>query len=107
MAALDLALKESAEAIGSGPQSRTTVVVNSAIIVFREGLEAVLILAALMASMVGAQRRLRRPLLAGVGVALVASVVTWIVAQTVLARWPAGESGSRRSSRSSRSASCS
>ncbi len=84
MAALDLALKESAEAIGSGPQSRTTVVVNSAIIVFREGLEAVLILAALMASMVGAQRRYRRPLLAGVGVALVASVITWIVAQTVL-----------------------
>ncbi len=84
MAALDLALQESAEAIGSGPQSRTTVVVNSAIIVFREGLEAVLILAALMASMVGAQRRYRRPLLAGVGVALVASVVTWIVAQTVL-----------------------
>ena len=84
MAALDLALEESAEAIGSGPQSRTSVVVNSAIIVFREGLEAVLILAALMASMVGAQRRYRRPLLAGVGIALVASVVTWIVAQTVL-----------------------
>jgi high-affinity iron transporter len=57
---------------------------NSAIIVFREGLEAVLILAALMASMVGAQRRHRRPLLAGVGVALAASVVTWVVAQTVL-----------------------
>ncbi len=71
-------------AIGSGPQSRTSVVVNGAIIVFREGLEAVLILAALMASMVGAQRRLRRPLLAGVGIALVASVVTLIVAQTVL-----------------------
>jgi high-affinity iron transporter len=84
MAALDLALGESAEAIGSGPQSRTSVIVNSAIIVFREGLEAVLILAALMASMVGAQRRYRRPLLAGVGLALVASVVTWIVAQTVL-----------------------
>ena len=57
---------------------------NSSIIVFREGLEAVLILAALMASMVGAQRRLRRPLLAGVLVALVASAVTWVVAQTVL-----------------------
>lgn len=84
MAALDLALKESAEAIGSGPQSKTSVVVNSAIIVFREGLEAVLILAALMASMVGAQRRLRRPLLAGVGIALGASVATWVVAQTVL-----------------------
>jgi high-affinity iron transporter len=84
MVALDLALKESAEAIGSGPQSRAAVVTNSAIIVFREGLEAVLILAALMASMVGAQRRLRKPLMAGVGIALVASVVTWVVAQTVL-----------------------
>jgi high-affinity iron transporter len=84
MAALDLALKESAEAIGSGPQSRAAVVTNSAIIVFREGLEAVLILAALMASMVGAQRRFRKPLMAGVGIALAASVVTWVVAQTVL-----------------------
>ena len=37
-----------------------------------------------MASLVGPQRRHRRPLLAGVGVALAASVVTWIVAQTVL-----------------------
>ena len=84
MAALDLALRESAEAIGSGPQSRAAVVTNSAIIVFREGLEAVLILAALMASMVGAQRRFRKPLMAGVGIALAASVVTWGVAQTVL-----------------------
>ena len=84
MAALDLALKESAEAIGAGPQSRAAVVTNSAIIVFREGLEAVLILAALMASMVGAQRRFRKPLMAGVGIALAASVVTWVVAQTVL-----------------------
>ena len=48
---------------------------NSAIIVFREGLEAVLILAALMASLVGAQRRYRRPLLAGVGVALLAVIL--------------------------------
>ena len=37
-----------------------------------------------MASLVGPQRRHRRPLLAGVGVALAASVVTWVVAQTVL-----------------------
>jgi high-affinity iron transporter len=44
----------------------------------------VLILAALMASLVGGQRRFRRPLMAGVGVALVASALTWIVAQTVL-----------------------
>jgi len=37
-----------------------------------------------MASMVGVQRRLRRPLLGGVALALGASVLTWVVAQTVL-----------------------
>ena len=82
--ALDQALADAAARIGSGPGSRAQVVTNSAIIVFREGLEAVLILAALAASLVGAQRRLRRPLLAGAAVALAASVVTWVVAQTVL-----------------------
>ena len=69
LAALDLALKESAEAIGEGA-SRPTVIANTAIITFREGLEAVLILAALMASMVGPHRRFRRPLLAGAVLAL-------------------------------------
>ncbi len=83
-AALDEALAASEARIGSGPGSRAAIVTNSAIIVFREGLEAVLILAALMASMVGAQRRLRRPLLGGVALALAASVLTWVVAQTVL-----------------------
>jgi len=82
--ALDDKLAEAETRIGEGLGSRTAVVVNSSIIVFREGLEAVLILAALMASMVGAQRRLRRPLLGGVLVALVASAITWVVAQTVL-----------------------
>ena len=43
-----------------------------------------MILAALMASMVGARRGLRRPLLIGVAGALAASVVTWVVAQTLL-----------------------
>ena len=57
-AALDDALADAEERIGHGPGSRVSIVTNSAIIVFREGLEAVLILAALMASMVGAQRRL-------------------------------------------------
>jgi high-affinity iron transporter len=83
-AALDEKLAEAETRIGEGLGSRTAVVVNSSIIVFREGLEAVLILAALMASMVGAQRRLRRPLMGGVLVALVASAITWLVAQTVL-----------------------
>jgi high-affinity iron transporter len=54
------------------------------VIVFREGLEAVLILAALVAGLVGEQRRVRRPLYLGAAAALVASALTWIVAQTVL-----------------------
>lgn len=83
-AALDEALERSEQRIGSGPQSDISVATNSAIIVFREGLEAVLILAALMASLVGAQRHFRKPMFVGVGLALVASAVTWIVAQTVL-----------------------
>jgi high-affinity iron transporter len=83
-AALDDALVRAEERIGSGPQSEFAVVTNSAIIVFREGLEAVLILAALMASLVGRQRHFRRPIFIGVGLALIASAVTWVVAQTVL-----------------------
>jgi high-affinity iron transporter len=82
--ALDLALGDAESAVGAGPTSTFSVVTNTAIIVFREGLEAVLILAALMAGMVGAQSRYRRPLLYGALGALVASAATWAVAQTVL-----------------------
>ena len=82
--ALNTALSEAEEAVGTGPKSRTTVITNTAIIVFREGLEAVLILAALMASFKGAQRRLRRPMWVGVAAALVASAATWVVAQTIM-----------------------
>lgn len=66
------------------PQSRGTVVANSAIIVFREGLEAVLIFAAVTASFLGANKARRRPVVAGAGVAFLASVATWFVAQLVL-----------------------
>ena len=70
--------------MGAGPSSAAAVVTNTAIIVFREGLEAVLILAALRAGLVGARRRLRRPLLLGAAAALVASVTTFVVAETLL-----------------------
>src|SRR3954465_9985174 len=68
----------------AGPESRATVVANSAIIVFREGLEAVLIFAAVTASFLGANKRRRRPVIAGAGVAFGAAVVTWFVAQALL-----------------------
>lgn len=81
--ALDAKLADAAATLGDSA-SRATVVTNSAIIVFREGLEAVLILAAITASFVGVRRRLRRPVLFGAGLGLLASVVTWVLAQTLL-----------------------
>ncbi|MCW3041070.1 MAG: iron permease, partial [Solirubrobacterales bacterium] len=68
----------------SGPQSHTTVVFNSAIIVFREGLEAVLIFAAITASFVGANQRRRRPVVLGAACAFGFAVVTWFLVQALL-----------------------
>src|SRR4051794_8888525 len=67
-----------------GPQSHATVVFNSAIIVFREGLEAILIFAAVTASMVGANSRHRRPVTLGAATAFGAAVVTWFLVQALL-----------------------
>jgi high-affinity iron transporter len=64
--------------------SHGAVVLDSGLLVFREGLEAVLVLAALTASFVGANSRLRRPVAAGAGGALAASVATWFVAILVI-----------------------
>src|SRR6478609_7947934 len=58
--ALDGKLSDAAATLGDSA-NKATVVTNSAIIVFREGLEGVLILAAITASMVGLRARLRRP----------------------------------------------
>ncbi|HET6551408.1 MAG TPA: FTR1 family protein, partial [Solirubrobacter sp.] len=66
------------------PESHATAVFNSAIIVFREGLEAVLIFAAVTASFLGANRARRRPVVAGAGVAFAAAVLTWFLVQALL-----------------------
>ncbi len=60
------------------------VVVDSSLLVFREGLEAVLVLAAFTASFVGANRALRGPVAGGAGLALAASVATWFAAIWVI-----------------------
>lgn len=60
--------------------SRVTVVVNSGILVFREGLETILVLAAISASMLGQNRVYRRPLAVGGATALAATVATWSLA---------------------------
>jgi high-affinity iron transporter len=66
------------------PQSRATIVFNAGMIVFREGLEAVLIFAAVTASFQGANATRRRPVIVGAACAFGASVVTWFVVQAVL-----------------------
>jgi high-affinity iron transporter len=65
-------------------QSHGSAVANSAIIVFREGLEAVLIFAAVTASFLGANRARRRPVVAGAATAFAAAVLTWFAVQALL-----------------------
>ncbi len=60
-----------------------TVVTNAAIIVFREGLEAVLILAAITASFVAA-RGAAPAVLIGAALGLPCRSITWVAAQTLL-----------------------
>src|SRR3954463_7571754 len=68
----------------SQPQSRATIVFNAGMIVFREGLEAVLIFAAVTASFRGANRARRRPVVLGALCAFGAAVATWFLVQAVL-----------------------
>ena len=71
--------------------SHTSVVIDSAILVFREGLETILVLAAVTASFLGANRVYRRPVVAGSGAALGAGVVTWLFVVWLIGRFHGGE----------------
>lgn len=77
-----LALAQTELASSSAPAAVAT---NAAIIVFREGLEAVLILAALMSSLkLGEMRKYRKGMWIGVAFAFVVTVITWLIAGSVL-----------------------
>jgi len=56
---------------------QTAAVLDIGVLVFREGLECILVLAAVTAGMVGSSAVYRRPVAAGVGVAVFATLVTW------------------------------
>jgi high-affinity iron transporter len=71
--------------------SHTTVVINSAILVFREGLETILVLAAVMASFLGANRLYRRPVAAGGAGAIAASIATWFAVIWFIGQFHGGE----------------
>ena len=64
--------------------SRTTAVINSSILVFREGLETILVLAAVTASFRGANSVYKRPVALGGGIGLLATVGTWFGAIAIV-----------------------
>jgi high-affinity iron transporter len=80
---LDEELADARALTGDGASTMTTIT-NSALIVFREGLEAILILAAITASMIGPRARLRRPVQRGALLALPASVLMFVLAMLLL-----------------------
>ena len=59
-------------------------VLDIAVLVFREGLECILVLAAITTNMRGDTRGYQRPVAAGAGVAFVASLLTWFGAVRIL-----------------------
>lgn len=78
---LQVVLKKVGKILGT-EVAPAAVATNAGIIVFREGLEAVLILAALMGSLrKGALVRLRRPMWIGAAFAGVATAITWFIMQ--------------------------
>jgi high-affinity iron transporter len=64
--------------------SHGAVIVDSALLVFREGLECILVLAAVTASFLGTNRALRRPVAAGAVAAGGATVASWFAAIAIL-----------------------
>jgi len=70
--------------------SHGAVVFDSGLLVFREGLETILVLAAVTASMHGATSSFRKPVAGGAGVGFAATVATWFLAAWVLGQLGAG-----------------
>ncbi len=68
--------------------SHLAVVLDSGLLVFREGLETILVLAAITASLLGTAAVYRRPIAAGAGVGFGLTIATWF-----LAAWAIGQLG--------------
>ena len=71
--------------------SATTAVVNTGILVFREGLEAILVLAAITASMVRKQQAYWKPVALGSGLSLLATLATWFLVVALISIVPLSE----------------
>jgi high-affinity iron transporter len=65
-------------------ETTSAAAVDVGILVFREGLECILVLTAITASMVGATQAYRRPVAAGAAVAFLATLLTWRIAVAIV-----------------------
>src|SRR3954465_2653351 len=66
--------------------SPTVAFLDIGVLVFREGLECILVLAAITASMIGAKRVHRKPVALGAAIAFGATIVTWFIALGVMSQ---------------------
>src|SRR6266513_2502722 len=64
--------------------SPTVAFLDIGILVFREGLECILVLAAITASMTGPKRAHRRPVALGAAFAFIATLITWLIAVRIV-----------------------
>lgn len=81
---LDASLNEAQTTLGASASPVATAA-NAGMIMFREGLEAIIILASLMGSLKSAkERQYRKPMWIGAVAALVATCLTWLLARDVL-----------------------
>jgi high-affinity iron transporter len=64
--------------------SPTVAFLDIGVLVFREGLECILVLAAITASMMGSKRSHRKPVAVGAGIAFGATLITWIIAVQIV-----------------------
>ena len=64
--------------------NRTSAIFDIGVLVFREGLECILVLSAITANMVGEKQSHRRPVAAGAGVAFIFTIVTWFIAVGII-----------------------
>jgi high-affinity iron transporter len=64
--------------------SPTVAFLDIGVLVFREGLECVLVIAAITASMTGSNQVHRRPVALGAGMAFLATLITWFMAVRIV-----------------------
>jgi len=64
--------------------SSPVAVFDIAALVFREGLECVLVLSAITAGLLGSQQSYRKPIGAGAAVGMVATLITWFIAVRIV-----------------------